>query len=402
MFAGEKMTKLVARGNKQQATINSSINNQEPGHKAKWWTRLVVIALVASSLHVVIFGATIKTSEIIADKAVIPDKHLVKPTDAHKVEIIPLSNNSTIAGDISKILHNQREGKLTICFKPQRRCARPHLIGRLSGPALSTVKWDMRWDENEQEEAEDDLLINGSYHVPMHGVYFIEVIVLTCPEIAFDTDVRQICLEDPSHHRITKNNATITVIKSSNNDEAAVHAIGYWHYEGKEKEPLYTRYQHQICSSKEGARTSLCQEAVDLSRFENYNFKYTNEFDLKDHLNGKNGVVCFQGASHARFLSELSAKILNRDAQGENISCAPAPHQMVKWVGDFSNPGTIQNIMIKNCTKVVVGIGQWDASIKGAGPTSFEHYEIRMKKSMEFMVSMLSQENIELYFRTTQ
>lgn len=258
----------------------------------------------------------------------------------------------------------------------------------------------MNTDENDW----DGESLIGYYHVPMPGKYFIEIIVTTCVELTFNTDIKPICLEDPAHHRCTMDNATINVIDTTIQNKMQEKAIGYWFYEGDEQVPLYTRYQPQVCSRK--MADPVCA-AMELSRFDPYKFKFSADFDLKDHLKGKEGVVCFGGASHGSLLGYFTSNIL-RQMEDNNVSGiyheSKGTMKYIAYARDFASRRgrqKVQNMINENCTKMVIGTGQWDASFDRSTPTSFEQYESDLKVTMELLLSMVQQTNIELYFRST-
>ena len=324
-------------------------------------------------------------------------------THVHTVQVLPLNQNCTIAGDLQKIMHDPAKSKIKVILKRYRRCSKPQLIGRLSGPALTTVKWDRHVNTDENDWDGESLI--GYYHVLMPGKYFIEIIVTTCVELTFNTDIKPICLEDPAHHRCTMDNATINVIDTTIQNKMQEKAIGYWFYEGDEQVPLYTRYQPQVCSRK--MADPVCA-AMELSRFDPYKFKFSADFDLKDHLKGKEGVVCFGGASHGSLLGYFTSNIL-RQMEDNNVSGiyheSKGTMKYIPYARDFASRHgrqKVQNMINENCTKMVIGTGQWDASFDRSTPTSFEQYESDLKVTMELLLSMVQQTNIELYFRSTQ
>ncbi|KAL7476401.1 hypothetical protein ACHAW6_002267 [Cyclotella cf. meneghiniana] len=55
--------------------------------------------------------------------------------------------------------------------------------------------------------------------------------------------------------------------------------------------------------------------------------------------------------------------------------------------------------MQNRCTKVVVGMGQWDVSRAVSRPTSFVEYRKLLKKAMSVFVKTLLDANIGVYFR---
>ncbi len=312
------------------------------------------------------------------------------------MEIVNLNPESAVAADILSIIHIQNEGKIIVRLKRPRRCQQPQLIGRLSGQALTKIKWE----EGIYVVENEDILI-GYYNVPVPGQYFIEIIITMCIELTLDTDVKPICLEDPMRHRITQNGALVN-IKSFKGHTGA---IGFWYNTLVEPVPLYTRYQPQGCKKRggEGQDTSpLCKEATDLSRFEPYEFQFASEFSLERSLKYKKGKVCFEGASHSKYLFERSHSLIN-SLNIEDIDILRPPLSIrTSYAADFTRD-VFQEIIDRNCTKVVIGTGQWDAGYPRNKPTLFPEYEKSLEEAMSIIIEMTrNNTDIDFFFRTTQ
>eukprot|EP00978_Attheya_sp_CCMP212_P016651 scaffold43838_cov68-Attheya_sp.AAC.1 len=311
------------------------------------------------------------------------------------VDVIGINNNSTIADDIINMTHMQSESKIIVRFKKSRYCQQPHLIGRLPGPALSRLEWD-----TELREEDDEAFLVGHYNVPLSGRYFIEIIVTMCAHIGYDTDARPICLEDSTRHRLTERHAFIDAKQlnlSSIEQNKHGFSVGHWYNKNEKYEPLYTRHQPQGCRNEKSPR---CTEATNLSRFEPYEFKFaaSDDFSLKQRLQGKKGKVCFEGASHSRILCNKALHLLS---EIENVELLPTYYAQYTQFAHQLSREKIQSIIDKNCTKVIVGTGQWDAGYPGGRPTLFPTYENSLKNAMPMMVEMFRDANVDLYFRTT-
>jgi hypothetical protein len=143
------------------------------------------------------------------------------------------------------------------------------------------------------------------------------------------------------------------------------------------------------CRKQRDARSFRCQEAIDLSRFDPYEFQFATHFSLVERLEGKEGKVCFEGASHSRILFNRASNLLSTapfNATIQNVEIVGTYHsQYTKFVHQFTHE-KIQAIIAKNCTKVIVGTGQWDAY----RPTLFPAYE----KALETAMSMMSQNTL--------
>jgi len=114
----------------------------------------------------------------------------------------------------------------------------------------------------------------GHYSMPSQGRYFLEVIGLFCNGPQWNVSFQEICMEDPTTHRITKDTALIHVTVSSRLEEEA--AFGYWewspshHHQQQQQQPLLTRYQPQNCQKKTDQEEKLCRVAISMDRFEPY------------------------------------------------------------------------------------------------------------------------------------
>eukprot|EP00978_Attheya_sp_CCMP212_P010008 scaffold23973_cov58-Attheya_sp.AAC.7 len=312
---------------------------------------------------------------------------------------LELNRNSTIEADIINITHVQNESKIIFHLKKQRKCLHPQLVGRLSGPVLSKIEW-----EQDLHKGDNDDFIFGHYHVPQPGQYYIEVIITMCVKLSNNTDVQPICLEDPVHHRLTDDDASVNVtsVRNSHLDQSiAKSIIGYWHNKFEKYDPLYTRYQPQHCRTPQERQQPLCLKLVDIARFDPYEFQFAEDFSLQKRLEGKEGKVCFDGASHARALTEQGEAILANQPFKNISKNVKVSFLEFKFARDCT-PRHIQAIIDNDCTKVVVGTGQWDAGWPDKQPTSFPVYEKNLETAMSAMVDTLRKANVELFFRTTQ
>eukprot|EP00804_Cyclotella_cryptica_P028087 CCRYP_016154-RB/>CCRYP_016154-RB protein AED:0.07 eAED:0.07 QI:134/1/1/1/0/0/2/374/330 len=257
---------------------------------------------------------------------------------------IETNKKSHIAADVKTIIHIPSEAKIVAHFHRNRSCSHPQLIGRLSGLFLSKVKWEDRNVVNTNGE----YVVVGHYNVPSPGKYFIEVIVTMCTQLDMDVNVTNICMVDPANHRITHLNATVdTEIESANE-------IGVWFSKMKNynSTPLYTRYQPPGCLND--PRLASCTGPSDVTRFDPYEFKFLRSFSLKEQLYGKAGRACFVGASHSRVLTQHSNSIIKK----LGINNFTAYHQDLRFAASLTQVAAEE--MANRCTRVVVGMGQWD------------------------------------------
>jgi len=60
-----------------------------------------------------------------------------------------------------------------------------------------------------EEEIE---VLTGTYRVPQAGRYFLEIIVIYCEELSFESFNGKICIEDPDSNRLTDEGVFIDVL----------------------------------------------------------------------------------------------------------------------------------------------------------------------------------------------
>ena len=121
-------------------------------------------------------------------------------------------------------------------------------------------------------------------------------------------------------------------------------------------------------------------EAIDLSRFDPYEFRFATHFSLVERLEGKEGYVLIKP------VILLSTAPFNATIQ--NVEIVGTYHsQYTKFIHE-----KIQAIIAKNCTKVIVGRGQWDASTDASWKrllTLFPAYE-KALETICFAMQMLT------------
>ncbi len=363
-----------------------------------------------------------------------------------------MNSSSTLYQDVYRLLHFPDESKIAVYFNKQRKCSHPQLIGRLSGSALTTVIWEKSHysipdDDDEEEDADtNNLLIPhdnnnnnnngetwdaliGHYHVPQPGTYFLEIIAIMCEELQYETDFAGTCLVDPDFHRLTRDDVVINASSTSMTLQSTLHTttsnhysdtesaatgntssatIGYWWHDDAEQDnetftPLYTRYQPQRCRDA-NASDHRCRLATDLSRLDHYKFKFStlslyDDEQLSIMLEGKMDKICVEGASHARRLRDHMAAVLT-NLKATSIDINPPPDE-TKFVSDVDEE-RINRIIERNCTKVIIGSGQWDAGWPNGHPTLFPEYEKILNTTIPLMLKMFKDANIQVFYRSTQ
>jgi hypothetical protein len=290
-----------------------------------------------------------------------------------------------IISDVGAIIHVPTEAKIIVHFKQNRSCSNPQLLGRLSGLFLS----DIKWSESNFVGANGELDVVGHYEVPSPGTYYIEIIATMCQQLDVDVDATNICVLDPAHHRLTHANATIDATTARKRE------IGFWFNNlrtSTSTTPLYIRYQPPDCRNG-NEHLERCKWPMDLTRFDPYEFRFTESFSLKEQLDKHKGGglrrVCFVGASHSRVLTRFADSIL------AGVNNRAAFHQDVRFAAGLTEMAA-KNML--KCNKVVVGMGHWDLS----APTPFAEYKRLMTEAMSSFVKTLLDAKIEVYFRNTQ
>lgn len=345
-----------------------------------------------------------------------------------KKEVININANSTLADSIEQILHYPNNSTFEIHLKALRRCETPLLKGRISGPSLSMIKW-MNQIETDAGSINANVLV-GSYDqdlLPISGKYFVEIIGVACSDLKFESKIRQVasCVENPEHHRITSDDASINVhlavsalapvpVAAAQSDN---HVMGRWlntklagHLRGDEIlesealsrlpiEPIFTRYQAQNCRSADEKKTPRCSVPADLTRFNAYEFQWLNAthtgLDKKYLLNSaKEFKVCIAGFSHSRHITKHIANGgYERDNKNLRVYWAKAgyPSQISD---DYSRAEFVNN----NCTQIILGLGQWPGH-EGMDFTEFNH---TMKLAIDNIVKSFTdiEQTIEVFMRS--
>eukprot|EP00980_Cylindrotheca_fusiformis_P002308 scaffold535_cov65-Cylindrotheca_fusiformis.AAC.10 len=330
--------------------------------------------------------------EHVAEKSALTTSGLRKSTTAAGQHVnISISPDSYMTQDVIGITHLQAESKVTIQLRNPRACRQPQLIGRLSGPALAKLVW-------EKDTISEDVMV-GSYHVPIPGRYFLEIIVIMCTALEKQIDYKPICLVPPQVHRLTAHEEFIDVVQVNPPIEPL---FGYWYNKNQTmQDPLYTRYQPQNCRNDTAREEPRCLDFMSLTRFEPYEFRYTDpSFSLEDSLRGKEGVLCFEGASHSRYLSNQGIDLIS-DIEGETGVRVALLREGINYPLSFNQERIQHVIHKKKCNKVIVAFGQHDLGGKQAG-TSFLDFEAGLEAAMKNMSEQFSSNNIDLYFRGMQ
>jgi hypothetical protein len=328
---------------------------------------LLLLLLTAYSVlpEGLVYGGGVALKEV-------PMYDAVRTSVTPRTTSIGINPSSTIAADVLGIWHDPQQASIIVTTNITGRCPDPVLRGRLSGPALTIIEW----------ERKDRTTLVGKYHVPKLGTYFVEIIVLLCHEWKEETDFRAICLEEPSQHRVSQFNASITATRLGNwnsshdtDTDLPSHFLDspYWlstqNNASSSYKPLYTRFQPHNCRGAEDLSSDRCTGPTDLGRFDSYSYDLKWQEDdlrvkVREEASRENGTkLCLIGWSHSRVLMWAF-----------RIHVVPG----IAW-GEAKYPGDVTRFFVQNlmnttgCNKLVIGLGQWPAS--GERPMLFREYE---------------------------
>jgi hypothetical protein len=343
---------------------------------------LIVISVLVITVSFVALSSSQRLSSVpqplsVVDKSSAASGPIFnRKVTAQAVSLNTLSQSSSLlASEIEAISHVASQRKIVIDLKGSnetRMCIRPRFFGRLSGPHLATIRWE------KQEPASNQII--GYYHVPMPGQHFVEIISILCNDFDFDTDFEKICIENPSHHRITDNTAFIDVTVVATESQ---NPLGSWQWSNatKSPSPLLTRYQPQNCKGV-NISESRCTEPATLDRFNPYRFVWKDKKasllqEVQEETN-----LCLVGLSHSR---ELKVHMENW-LQKLNISNIHLKYLEKKYPTDISAGFVRGKIVNQNCSKIILGLGQWAVGRKPRGyrpPTLFPAYQQQMTRLIQ-------------------
>lgn len=313
-----------------------------------------------------------------------PEAAYTSFTPSPFLESIPINRETPITTDIDRIIHAANEAKILVYLNKSRTCREPQFIGRLSGLFLSKIQWSYN------DVATHNVIV-GSYVLPSPGTYFVEIIMAMCQKLDMDTDATNICMINPSQHRLTHENATLdaTFVTTINAE-----GIGFWYNKNHgtmntvSVEPLLTRYQPQYCRD-DNATLNRCKVHTDVTRFDPYEFRFNTQFSFDEFFKDRQGRLCFIGASHSRVLARFANPMSNIHVL----------HLDYRFVANLTQSAVGH---VSKCGRVIIGMGQWDAGRHGLGPTSFRQFKKEMNRAMLDFVEPLLAANVSVYFRNMQ
>lgn len=335
-----------------------------------------------------------------------------------------ITHTENLASEVEQITHHPTEKKIIVHLFPssnkkQRNCKNPRIFGRLSGTAVTLIKWETKQATIPTTNFTSPTFMEvtqiiGHYNVPVKGKYFIEIIGLFCNDLQWNRNYKEVCLEDPTTHRITNDDAFIDVTETEAEglSSSASHSstLGFWKMQMPSPDqneytsisPLLTRYQPQGCRSQEEQMDDRCQIPMSRQQFDPYVFEFSahtnktivNGKDLNEKIGDKKSkkiLLCFVGLSHAREMAREVGLIL----QEWNISSSLNVMSIDANFPRLVNP---QSMLARGCNSTVIAAGQWSAGRKPPGgkyrglpPTLFPEYQLEVKE----MINRLQQSDLK-------
>ena len=376
-------------------------------------------------------------------------------------------HNSTLQSDILKITHEPMNNLIIIHFKSssdyeqqrqQRQCKTPIVRGRLSGPYLSIINWQQKFEQdipntNTSTSTATRIITKliGSYQVPATGTYYIEIIGIMCNHHFYikDDNFKPYCLIHPTQHRLTSDYAYINVnVTNDENDneddndkEEEDGRIGYWKWNAASTSlsnttsntPLYTRYQPHDCHHEE-KDLPRCTIPSDILRFDPFEYVFNSNVNHtitsfiqqqqqqqqqqapsskssslssmtknndSSRSNNQNSTVCILGFSHSRYIVSTMNQILNSAV----IATINNQHNIdIQW-SKARFPSELHDIQYFHtmtqqfaCTHLLVGVGQWP----GNRPMLLHDFESDMEEAIKVMLKAKEEMGFKLFLRSIQ
>jgi hypothetical protein len=195
--------------------------------------------------------------------------------------------------------------------------------------------------------------------------------VMLCHGWNRTTDFKDICLEDPAHHRVTELSTTIQVSRA----QKGAHEM-HWVSSATSTaiQPLYTRFQPPNCRNESQTGLERCSGSMDLSRFTPYSFQWdTDELKQKLRIVNNSSKICLVGASHSTLMQGYMNMFV---PNGVNKTYVTFPRDVtLEFVQDL--------VKRLKCKKIVIGLGQWSAAWPEGDPTLFPAFETQMSTLLE-------------------
>mgnify|MGYP000417147745 CR=1 FL=1 len=340
----------------------------------------------------------------------------------HASNLLSLNPECTMAQDILSVRHLPELGQIEIILRENSKCPHPHLMGRLSGPALVMMKFSTT--NTSTSSSTTTTTVVGSYTpVPLAGRYFLEIIVVMCHDFSLDLQFNftKTCVEHPQRNRLLGDHAHIQIqiqrhVPKKEPSSSASSSVwtGFWLHNAPNETyaPVYTRYQPKEClplalaSSLKISDTSTaqlqlatrkedCSATTSRKRFEPYKtyqyYRYdssssnqtilspTNPFPNKSDNKSpvlwaqKPTTLCLVGDSHSRNLYQSLIQHHHISPENNNV--------LVTYPLTSKHPRNVHTKTIAAslgaCHKIILAVGQWPVSFqqkprKGDNPNYYE------------------------------
>ena len=330
------------------------------------------------------------------------------------VEYIAVHPNASIAEDVVSIEHSPDLAKITVALRPDARCRRPFLRGRLSGPAVVVVKdWRYSYSNVFHKHGREDgkttnndnatFVVEATYPTPpVVGTYFLELIVVFCEnflmfppsmiptnasssmgdqrerEVVWNNSYNfaQTCTEDAARRQLSSPNATITVLATTLSEGGT--PPGFWiHKHDTMIKPLFTRYQLASCYRKE---TPDCLPPItSVDPFREYYFESSEQATSSSTSTGtaessSNIIICVVGSSHARNMAQRLTEAVDV-TQRMNVAIQYHDFRMPYQV----TSNAVRSMISDNgCQRLIISVGQWAAGkrfkVNGDGPYTLARF----------------------------
>ncbi|KAL3911513.1 MAG: hypothetical protein SGILL_007251, partial [Bacillariaceae sp.] len=320
-------------------------------------------------------------------------------------QLLAVDPNSSLAADIDWMEHVADQ--FIVQLAAVRKCHRPVLVGRLSGPTLALVQWT--------HDDQDDRIIVGTYQLPslhqeedaVQQQYHVEIIVERCEAIAWHDNFANHCLENPYIHRLTMPNATIQVHTTARQRAPSIvseQQPGMWARKPAPDAPLLTRTQPVDCRRNVSAtRKETCDRLQSLDQFQPYDFHWNAATQLailqmnktlaaRRPPEQRRTMVCYYGMSHSHYLTHFSNNFIEQQAD-------LSKHVAALHLKSKTAVGLLK-MDLGQCDKVVIGVGQWEAGFPWLKPTLLQEYQDKMRRVAKFAQQHHRNSTREFYFRS--
>jgi len=205
------------------------------------------------------------------------------------------------------------------------------------------------------------------------GVYFLEILLLSCDRFDDGRDFSKQCIIDPTRGLVNKpykfEISSLTRLTRSS---------PRWKSSSKNVELTMTRWQPQRCRRSHSA---YCNTIVNLNRFASY--EWDGGFTLKGRPEfvGRK-VICPVGASHAERLRDALRTTISNLGWGQSFEVISGNLMFP----DKEWPKLASANFFQKCHYVILGYGQWLAGWPSVPPYSTK----RFAESVEWTIERIN------------